>query len=344
MITLAVLYFENTGDARLDPLRVGLCQVMVSDLDDIDGVKVVERQRLQAILDELKLGHQGDIDAATAARVGKLLGADTLLLGTYFERMGTLRIDARLVKVETEEVILAHGASDRAENFLLVERSIADHFRGVLEDRASPPPGVPAAAKSPTSVPPVPAPSARQSPAPGLQPPPPAPDWQPPTVIKPDAEALEAALAYSQGLIALDKGDPARRAGQAQAVIVALPWAALGSAAPRAQGIQDGTLAFDRADYTTALLRWGQALEAARAAGDRATEADLLARLGALSLAAARRRSFGLRFGGWRGCRWRTRRGWFVARWYLQAGCSRPAIIPARISLARWRRATCSSC
>lgn len=171
--TLAVLYFENAGDAALDPLRVGLAQMLVSDLRGAPGVTVIERTQLQALLDELKLGHSGVIDPATASKVGKLLGADTLLIGSYFELMGTLRVDARMVKVETGEVLHAHGGNDQAAAFIAIERGIADAFRTALAGPAA------------------------KAVAPAL----------PATVVAPDPDALKAAISFSEGLIALDRKD-----------------------------------------------------------------------------------------------------------------------------------------
>jgi len=53
---VSVLYFENrTGSAELDVLRKGLSEMMVTDLVAWDGVTVVERDRLEAVLSELKL-------------------------------------------------------------------------------------------------------------------------------------------------------------------------------------------------------------------------------------------------------------------------------------------------
>ena len=89
---VAVLYFENQGNPELEPLKVGLAQMLISDLTGTPGVAMVERTQLQAILNELELGHSGKVDPETAARVGKLLGAEYMVLGTYFEMMGTLRL------------------------------------------------------------------------------------------------------------------------------------------------------------------------------------------------------------------------------------------------------------
>ena len=51
---IAVLYFENnSGSADLELMRKGLADMMVTDLVAWDGVTVVERERLEAVLAEL---------------------------------------------------------------------------------------------------------------------------------------------------------------------------------------------------------------------------------------------------------------------------------------------------
>src|SRR5215467_13039256 len=104
--TVAVLYFDYSGkSADMSVLRKGLAQMLISDLSTLDGVKLVERDRLEEILAELKLGQSGKIDPASAAKVGKLLGARYMVLGGYFDLMETLRADARVVEVETGKVV-----------------------------------------------------------------------------------------------------------------------------------------------------------------------------------------------------------------------------------------------
>ncbi|HWO18003.1 MAG TPA: CsgG/HfaB family protein [Kofleriaceae bacterium] len=97
---VAVLYFDYEGaDADLGPLRKGLASMLISDVSGVDAVRVVERDRLQSVFAELKLQATAKIDRASAVRAGKLLGARYLVLGTYFDVMGTLRVDMRVLEV-----------------------------------------------------------------------------------------------------------------------------------------------------------------------------------------------------------------------------------------------------
>ena len=65
--TVGVLYFENnSGDAALDPFQKGLSLMLVTDLSSVAGLEVVERVRLQALVEELGLGRSGLVEAGTA--------------------------------------------------------------------------------------------------------------------------------------------------------------------------------------------------------------------------------------------------------------------------------------
>src|SRR5215831_11843002 len=54
--TVAVSYFDNnTGKAEYDPLAKGLADMLITDLGQLQALRVVEREKLNQILAELKL-------------------------------------------------------------------------------------------------------------------------------------------------------------------------------------------------------------------------------------------------------------------------------------------------
>ncbi len=81
--TIAVMPFSIAGtDANLQPLQVGLADLVISDLAKPKKVTVVERDRIQAIADEIALSQSGQVDAATAVRAGKLIQAGRIVKGS----------------------------------------------------------------------------------------------------------------------------------------------------------------------------------------------------------------------------------------------------------------------
>jgi curli biogenesis system outer membrane secretion channel CsgG len=71
----------------------------------LDRYVLVERERLLAVLRELNLGSSGLADDATALRIGRLTGARMMLFGAYQIVAGQMRLDLRLVDVETSLVL-----------------------------------------------------------------------------------------------------------------------------------------------------------------------------------------------------------------------------------------------
>ncbi len=103
-ITLGILNFDNnsiTDNEKLEPLSKGMAAMLTTELQNISAFKLVERQRLNDVLNELKLQQSGAVDPGTASKIGKIVGARAMLLGSFVNMFGKLRIDARIVDVET---------------------------------------------------------------------------------------------------------------------------------------------------------------------------------------------------------------------------------------------------
>ncbi len=81
--TVAVCYFKDlTADKSLTAFQKGLAAMVIADLAKVKSFKVIERVQLQALLAEMRLGQTGIVDPATAPRVGRLLGAEKLMVGS----------------------------------------------------------------------------------------------------------------------------------------------------------------------------------------------------------------------------------------------------------------------
>jgi TolB-like protein len=109
--TVAVLYFDvPEAGPKADELlvfRKGLAEMMITDLSSTGELRVVERERLEAVLTEQALQQSQKLDPATAVKVGKLLGARYLVWGSVFLapiKNSPLVFQAKTVIVETGEV------------------------------------------------------------------------------------------------------------------------------------------------------------------------------------------------------------------------------------------------
>ena len=133
---VAVLPFENGGSygrdkEDLEALRRGIAGMLISELSGRPGVRLVDRAETQRVLDEQNLAASGRVDAATAARVGRLVGARYMIAGTYIDLYGDFRLDARLIDVETGEILSVHRSDprfrDRKDLYRLIQ-SVAERI------------------------------------------------------------------------------------------------------------------------------------------------------------------------------------------------------------------------
>ncbi len=133
-MVLAVGYFDNRSEAaEWQALSKGLADMLITDLADTEGVTMVERDRLQALLGEIKLGKSAFVDPASAAKLGKGLGASHILLGAYHIHAGKLRIDARAVDVAQGTVGATAQESGSADDVFSIEAKLAERLRQQLQ-------------------------------------------------------------------------------------------------------------------------------------------------------------------------------------------------------------------
>ena len=174
---IAVLPFENGGSygkdrEDFDALRKGIQATLIFSLAQNPAARLVDREQIQRILDEQGLAVAERVDATTAARVGKLVGARYMITGSFIDLYGDFRVDARIINVETGEIMKVVRSDpklhDRKEMFRMVE-TVAER---IMAD---------------TRLPPLPAGSAARA-----------------------AVPTEALAHYSRALLYQDRGDKAK--------------------------------------------------------------------------------------------------------------------------------------
>ena len=109
--TIAVTPFSvSLRDANLNALGFALADLITTDLSRSARLQLVERSRLGEVLQEQDLVRTGRIDSSTAPRVGRILRANQLVLGSLDTLPGgDLRLGIRLAEVESG---LLHQALD----------------------------------------------------------------------------------------------------------------------------------------------------------------------------------------------------------------------------------------
>jgi len=139
-IRIAVLSFDNeslTDSVELEPFRRGIADALVCGLSGEKGFRVIERTRIEALLSELKLNASGLVDPESTQRLGRILGVQALVLGSFAVVENEVRIDARIAEVETGHVLTAEEVSGEVEDFFDLEQALVDGIASGFRQRYS---------------------------------------------------------------------------------------------------------------------------------------------------------------------------------------------------------------
>ncbi|MEO8453135.1 MAG: CsgG/HfaB family protein [Gemmatimonadota bacterium] len=125
--TIAVLPWQYLGaDENLRPLERGVAHLVVTDLGKVSRLRLLEREQVQALIDELALAASDRVERTTAARSGRLLRAAQVVQGTVREvtQTANLRLDAAIVNTTTQSVAATGTASDRLQQLFQMEKQL----------------------------------------------------------------------------------------------------------------------------------------------------------------------------------------------------------------------------
>jgi TolB-like protein len=109
-------------------LGKAITAMLVTEFSNREGIQVIERAQLNDMLREQDLVLSGRVDESSAIEIGKLLGAQYVLLGQASSIVDNLRMDIRAVDVETSEIVAVLKKSDRTSELLSVVVALADEF------------------------------------------------------------------------------------------------------------------------------------------------------------------------------------------------------------------------
>jgi tetratricopeptide (TPR) repeat protein len=123
---VAVLPFRNAGKKRnLDPIQKGLADMLITDLSKVRRLTVVERARFAALAQEMNLAVSGLVDDGTAPRVGRLLGASTVVHGSFLDLpKDGVRIDADLLRPKGRKAFTPGKVQGKMEKFFALEKDL----------------------------------------------------------------------------------------------------------------------------------------------------------------------------------------------------------------------------
>ena len=169
--TVAVMPFAYGGtNTDIRALSRGFAQLLVTDLAKSRQLRVLERERMQAMLDEIRLADSGKVDTLTAVRSGHMLRAARVVQGSLTDLPGNqLRVNAVVVDVATAGAGGTANGADQLTRLFDLEKQIAFSIFNAMGVQLSPGERV--------------------------------------SIDERPTQNVQAFLAYSRGLVAQDQGD-----------------------------------------------------------------------------------------------------------------------------------------
>jgi TolB-like protein len=126
-------YENNSGDAQYDHLGRAFSSMMISDLSAVDRLQLIERERLEEVMDELDLQQSGYVDEESAQSLGMIVGAEYLVLGSFVTVEPEIRMDTRVTRVETTEIVTTGEVTGQKDALFDLQQSLADQIIDGLE-------------------------------------------------------------------------------------------------------------------------------------------------------------------------------------------------------------------
>ena len=125
-------------DTSYASLGYGFASLLVNDLSQSPQLALVERLRLEAVLRELDLAKRGRIDTLTAPRVGKLIGARQMVVGSLDLRTrGNVRVQSYVANATTGKVGSSLTGSATLNQIFDAEKSLASSVLSSMTRRTA---------------------------------------------------------------------------------------------------------------------------------------------------------------------------------------------------------------
>lgn len=132
--SVAVLYFRNLSEWReLDPVVKGVAEILSRDLSQVKKLRVVDRLKVQILMEELRVTPETFFDQIRASDAGRMLNAQRMISGGI-ERIDDIkiRINSGVVETATGQLIGSGAqATGSISDILKLEKAL---LRELLRD------------------------------------------------------------------------------------------------------------------------------------------------------------------------------------------------------------------
>ena len=155
--TFAVLPFQNEQSFGLTPeiyvaLESGLAQLLASELARSPGGQLADRSKTGEALGKRTVPPTR-LDAASAQRIGGLVGARYVVLGNFVDAYGKTRVNARIVDASSGQFLKAVSNDDpKLQSRDQLHRAVQSIARKILAELGLPAPPESAAMPTPAVI------------------------------------------------------------------------------------------------------------------------------------------------------------------------------------------------
>jgi TolB-like protein len=125
---ISVMKFDDrTADsAEFRAWQLGIPDMIMEALGAIPYYSVISRDYLvEKVLDEQQFQLAGVTDGATAVRIGKLLNAQYIVVGSFAVLRNNLQINAKVMSVENGEIVAQANSNGSVDAFYTLHNEIA---------------------------------------------------------------------------------------------------------------------------------------------------------------------------------------------------------------------------
>ncbi|HEY1086749.1 MAG TPA: FlgO family outer membrane protein, partial [Archangium sp.] len=136
--TVSVLNFTNASkDEEVGFLCIGMTDLLITDLLSWQGVRVVERTRIQDVIKEVEFQQSKYVDKKTAAKLGQLLASEYIVQGSIMLAGDKLSVNARLVRAADGEALASVAEVEKRDNVFDLEQRLANKLVAAIDSSLS---------------------------------------------------------------------------------------------------------------------------------------------------------------------------------------------------------------
>lgn len=113
-VKIGIIEFQSLNEeAKKDNLGKIVSEMLTTSFVNSESFKIIEREQLQKVVQEFQLSQSGIIDTSYAKQIGKIAGADAIVTGSVTKIGNDLRLDARIIDVESGIILTAEKSEGK---------------------------------------------------------------------------------------------------------------------------------------------------------------------------------------------------------------------------------------